>query len=351
MSTIRPSADDRGRITITGFDPERVEQREPLSSWTEATGGETESRWIRALRRFRRNRSAMLGLVIVLAMALLAIFARPVTVAGTTVQPFAIAPFEPSDIVRFHGSDAGIYAEPSADHPMGTDDSGRDLFTRVLYGGRYSISIGFLVVALTSVFGVIYGGISGYFGGWVDESLMRFVDLVFAFPGLVLALIIVAMLGGGYWQLVAAFSLVGWASYARIIRGEVLKVKQYEYVMAAKALGARDRSVIFKHVVPNAIAPVIVQATLSVGTVVIGVAALGFLGVGFEPGTPEWGTMLDATRETLISGPEGSIPWWATVYPGGAIFLFVMAMNLIGDGINDALDAQESGVAIQGGGG
>ncbi|WP_254863728.1 ABC transporter permease [Halovivax gelatinilyticus] len=351
MTTERYVPDERGRIQITGFDPERVIEREPLSEWTEDTGGETVGRWRRAVGRFTRNRSAMLGLFVVLVMTLLAVFARPITVGGFAVQPYAIAPFEPSDIVAFHGSDAGIYAEPSREHPMGTDETGRDLFTRVLYGGRYSISIGFIVVFLTATFGIVYGSISGYFGGWTDEILMRFVDLIFAFPGLVLALIIVAMLGGGYWQLVAAFSLVGWASYARLIRGEVLKVKQNEYVLAAKALGARDRSIIFKHVVPNALAPVVVQASLSVGTVVIGVAALGFLGVGFDPGTPEWGTMLDATRETLIAGPTGSIPWWATVYPGVAIFLFVMAMNLIGDGINDALDAQEGEVALQGGGG
>ncbi|WP_247729443.1 ABC transporter permease [Halovivax limisalsi] len=351
MATERYVPNERGRIRIEGFEPERVIEREPLSDWSEDAGEETLGRWRRALRRFVRNRSAMLGLFVVLVMSLLAIFARPIEVAGVTVQPYAIAPYSPSDIVAFYGSDAGIYAPPSWQHPFGTDETGRDLFTRVLYGGRYSISIGFVVVLLTASFGIVYGSISGYFGGWVDEVLMRFVDLIFAFPGLVLALIIVAMLGGGYWQLVAAFTLVGWASYARIIRGEVLSVKQNEYVLAAKALGARDRSIIFRHVVPNALAPVVVQASLSVGTVVIGVAALGFLGVGFDPGTPEWGTMLDATRETLIAGPTGSIPWWATVFPGLAIFLFVMAMNLIGDGINDALDAQQGGVAVQGGGG
>ena len=131
----------------------------------------------------------------------------------------------------------------------------------------------------------------------------------------------------------------------------MLSIKENEYVLAAKALGARDRSIIFRHIMPNAIAPVIVQATLAIGTTVIGVAALGFLGLGFPPGTPEWGTMLDQTRATLIQGPGGQIPWWATVYPGAAIFLFVMSMNLIGDGINDALDAQEEGAITRGGGG
>ncbi len=293
----------------------------------------------------------MIGLGVVTLMALLALFARPVVVGGVTVQPFSLAPYDPNMILRLQPEyDVGRYASPSLAHPMGTDGSGRDLFSRVIYGGRYSISIGFVVVLLTASVGMIYGGISGYYGGRVDEIMMRILDTIFAFPGLVLALIIVAMFGGGFWQLVLAFSLFGWASYARLLRGEVLKVKQNEYVLAAKALGARDRSVIFRHVVPNALAPVVVQATLSVGTVVIGVAALGFLGVGLDPGTAEWGTMLDETRDTLIRGPDGAIPWWATVYPGMAIFLFVMAMNLVGDGINDALDAQDTDEVDPGGG-
>ncbi|WP_049922957.1 ABC transporter permease [Halopiger djelfimassiliensis] len=359
---------ERGRIRISGFDPDRVEERESTYE-SDAESTAPEGRWVQAWNRFKRNRSAIVGLGIVAVMAVLAIFARPITVFDVTVQPFSIAPYEPSTILRLQtghdGSpydlatilglqpeyDVGRYAPPSLSHPMGTDGSGRDLATRVLYGGRYSIPIGFIVVGITATVGTIYGSVSGYYGGWIDECMMRLLDVIFAFPPLVLALIIVAVFGGGFWPLVAAFSLFGWASYARIIRGEILKVKQNEYVMAAKALGARDRTVIFRHVVPNAIAPVIVQATLSIGTVVIGVAALGFLGVGFDPGTPEWGTMLNATRDTLIRGPGGSIPWWATIFPGGAIFLFVMAMNLIGDGINDALNAQEEDAVVRGGGG
>jgi len=343
----------RGRISVTGFDPAAVTEREPISDWADFTEASTDGRWIRALRNFRRNRVAMLGLVIVLLMALVSLLARPIEVAGVVVQPVALAPYEPTQILYLQPGfeDIGRYDPPTPAHPMGTDGSGRDLFSRVLVGGRRSVSIGFIVVSITSVVGIVYGSVSGYYGGWVDEIMMRILDVIFAFPGLVLALVIVALLGGGYWQLVAAFTIFGWAGYARLIRGEILKVKENEYVLAAKALGARDRSVIFRHIVPNAITPVIVQASLSVGTVVIGVAALGFLGIGFEPGTPEWGTMLDATLETLVQGPGGKIPWWATVYPGLAIFLFVMAMNLIGDGINDALDAQEDVSMTQGGGG
>lgn len=342
----------RGRIQISGFDTERVIEREPLSDWgKESISGTTEGRWKQAWKQFRHNRTAMIGLYVVAAMTFLTIFARPITIAGVTVQPFAIAPYDPSTILYLDSaSDVGRYDPPTLNHPMGTDASGRDLFTRVLVGGRISISIGFVVVFITAGFGLVWGAIAGYYGGWVDETMMRIVDTVFAFPALVLALVIVAVLGGGYWQLVAAFVFPGWAGYARLIRGEILSVKENQYVTAAQALGARDRSIIFRHIVPNSVAPLIVQASLSIGTVVIGVAALGFLGVGFPPGTPEWGTMLAQTRATLIQGPGGSIPWWATVFPGGAIFMFVMAMNMIGDGVNDALDAQSNVDVGQGGG-
>ncbi len=280
----------------------------------------------------------------ILAMSFVAILSRPITVLGFTLQPFALAPYEATEILYLQNPSVGVYDPPSLAHPMGTDGSGRDLFSRVLYGGRYSISIGFVVVAITAGFGAVYGAVSGYYGGWIDEVMMRIVDTILAFPALVLALTIVAVLGGGYWQLVFAFSIFGWADYGRLVRGEVLSIKETEYVLAAKALGARDRAIILGHVLPNAMAPLLVLASLNIGTVVIGVAALGFLGLGMDPGTAEWGTMLDATRETLIQGPDGAIPWWATVYPGLAIFLFVMSMNLIGDGINDALDTQETGI-------
>ncbi|MFP4627837.1 MAG: ABC transporter permease [Halobacteriales archaeon] len=344
---------ERGRIQIRGFDSKRVENREPISGWTEETGGETIGRYRRAFRRFTRNRLALLGVAIVVIMALVAFFAKPITVYGITVQPFGLAPYSPTQFQILGGTGAEAYSPPSLDpfHPMGTDHNSRDILSRWLVGGRYSVSIGFIVVTITAIIGVIYGAVSGYYGGWVDEIMMRILDIIFAFPGLVLALVIVAMLGGGYWQLVLAFSMFGWAGYARLIRGEILSVKENEYVLAAKALGARDHSVIFRHIVPNAITPVIVQASLGVGTVVIGVAALGFLGIGFEPGTPEWGTMLDATLDSLVQAPGGTIPWWATIFPGLGIFIFVMAMNLVGDGINDALNAQEDISVAPGGGG
>lgn len=335
----------RGNIKIDGFHSEAVEEREGLSEWTDETKPEVPSRWALIGRQVIRDRLALIGAVFVLFMLFWAIFARPIEAFGTTVQPFEAVPYDPT-----RTRVGGRYESPSMTHLFGTDRLGRDLFSRVMYGARFSVTIGLIVTAISATFGVVYGGISGYFGNRVDDLLMRVVDMVFAFPGLVLALVIVAMLGRGYWQLVAAFAIVGWAGYARLIRGEILKVKQNEYVMAAKALGARDRKVLFRHIIPNAIAPVIVQATLSIGTVVIGVAALGFLGVGFAPGTPEWGTILNAERGTVVSaGAEWR--WWATVFPGIMIFIFVMSLNMIGDAINDALDAQnETNVGNMGGG-
>ncbi|NGM69756.1 ABC transporter permease [Natronolimnobius sp. AArcel1] len=339
---------ERGRIQITGFDAERVRDRETLSDWSTGVEGGTDSRYARAWRRFRRNRSAMLGTGIVLVMIALAVLARPITVMGFPIQPLSLAPHDPQAILYLEPGGPERYASPSLSHPMGVDGDGRDIFSRVLYGGRYSISIGFVVVALTFSFGIFVGAIAGYYGGWIDEILMRVLDVVFAFPALVLALVLVAMFGGGYWQLVAAFALPGWAAYARLIRGEILSIKENEYVLAAKALGASDRRIIFKHIVPNAIPPAVVQATLSTGTIVIGVAALGFLGLGMPSGTAEWGTMLDGALSSMVQTP---IPWWATIFPGGAIFIFVMAINMIGDGINDSFDAQAEDVQMHGGGG
>jgi peptide/nickel transport system permease protein len=370
--TRHPTA-ERGRIRIVGFDADRVHDRDPLAAGREVEGTNDESReaageranrgrgtrggaragrWRRGLRRFRRNRSAMVALAVVVAMALVSLLARPIELFGVVVQPFALAPYDPTTIL-YLSVDPSVspYDPPSARFPMGVDGAGRDLLSRVLVGGRYSISIGFVVVGLTAAVGLAYGAISGYYGGAVDEVMMRVVDVVFAFPGLVLALVVVATLGGGYWQLVLAFSLFGWAGYARLVRGEVLSIAERDYVLAARAVGARDRGVIRRHVAPNALSPLVVLASLNVGSVVIGVAALGFLGLGMDPSTAEWGTMLDATRETLIRGPGGAIPWWATVYPGGAIFVFVLAMNVIGDGINDALDARSVGAARGGAGG
>jgi len=320
--------DGRGRIHVTGFDATAVEQREEFS-WTatERMAGGT-GRWARAWRRFKTNRTALLGLAIIGVMVFAAVFARPIEVVGVTVQPVSLAPFDPGA-----SNYEALKEAPSLAHPFGTDWAGKDIFSRVMFGGRYSLSIGVIVVGLASLIGVPLGAIGGYFGGWIDEVIMRVVDVLYAFPFLVLAIALIAVLGQGFWKLILALVIIGWITYARIIRGEILSIKENEYVTAARALGARDRSIIFRHIVPNAIAPVVVQATLSIGTIVLAAAALGFLGLGLEPGSPEWGSMLARARDTLIQGE-----WWITVFPGLAIVMFVLSINLVGDGLRDAID-------------
>lgn len=324
---------ERGRLRVVGFDTD-----DPTVSHTESEDHDrrAEHRQMATFwRAFRANRTAMAGLTILITMTLLALFARPIefTTTGYTVtlQPFALAPFDPTQ--------TGVgppNAGPSMAHPFGTDWAGRDQFSRVLVGGRRSLAIGLLAVGLALTVGIPLGAVAGYAGGWVDSLIMRIIDVLYAFPFLVLAIAIVAVLGQGFWNLILALVCTGWISYARLLRGEILSVKQAEYVLAARALGARDRTIIRRHVVPNAIAPVIVQATLGVGTVVLAAAALGFLGLGLEPGSAEWGSMLSRGRTSLLQDQ-----WHITAFPGVAIFLFVMAVNLVGDGINDALDNRQ----------
>ncbi|NUB91012.1 ABC transporter permease [Haloterrigena sp. SYSU A121-1] len=334
------STTDRGRIRIEGFDEAVAADRDDdaVDPWADGRANDAETpsrgRFEDAWRRFRSNRTAVLGLAIIAALSVVAVFARPIAFSTAeytiTVQPFSLAPYDPAEMYVGPPN-----AGPSAAHPFGTDWAGRDLFSRVLVGGRFSLSIGVVAVALALVVGIPLGAIAGYFGGWVDELVMRVVDTLYAFPFLVLAIAVVAVVGRGYWNIVAALALTGWIGYARLLRGEILSVKEREYVTAARALGTPDRTIIARHVVPNAVAPVVVQATLNVGTVVLTAAALGFLGLGLEPSTAEWGSMLANGRDSIAAGH-----WHRTVFPGLAIFLFVMAINLVGDGINDALDPQ-----------
>jgi len=322
----RDPLDGRGRLRVRGFDA-AAEDDADASTAAGDTVPVTDRR-ARAWARFRRDRAALAGLVVIVVMVLLAVFARPVEIGGVVVQPVALAPYDPSA-----SGVAPAYRPPSLSHPFGTDWAGRDVFSRVVYGGRYSLSIGVIAVSLALLVGVPLGALAGYAGGWVDEAIMRLVDVLYAFPFLVLAIALVAVFGQGFWRLVGALVAVGWIGYARLLRGEVLSVAERDYVLAARALGASDRRILTRHVVPNAVAPVVVQATLNVGTVVLSAAALGFLGLGLQPGTAEWGSMLSAGRDTLVGGE-----WWVTVFPGLAIFLFVLSINLVGDGVRSALD-------------
>ncbi|MXR52200.1 ABC transporter permease subunit [Halovenus sp. WSH3] len=334
----------RGRISIDGFDAESIEKREPLSDWQPSLESEEgKGRLYYAWKRFKSNRLALFGAAVIVIMTLMTIFSRPITVAGVPVQPISLAPYDPAAQDVLTG-----YSSPSAEHLFGTDWAGRDILSRIMYGARWSLSIGFIAVGVAMLIGVPLGAIAGYFGGWVDELIMRVVDLLYAFPFIVLAIAIIAVLGRGYWEMVMALVLTGWLAYARIIRGEILSVKENEYVTAAKALGATDRKIISRHILPNAMAPVIVQATLSVGTVVLAAAALGFIGLGLSPASAEWGVMLN------VANANGAIRlgyWWAAIFPGLAIFMFVLSINLLGDGVRDAFDPQGSTSQNREGGG
>jgi len=349
MATKRnESGPERGRIRIEGFDSEVVEDRQLESGWKpKLQSEEGKGRLYYAWRRFRRNRLALFGAFVIGFMTVLAVFAQPIRVpesapvlAGQVLQPFALAPADPANqnVLAGHTPptlENTLTWPPSGLHLFGTDWAGRDILSRVMYGGRWSLSIGFIAVAVALLIGVPLGALAGYYGGYVDEVIMRVVDMLYAFPFIVLAIAVIAILGRGYWELIGALVAVGWLSYARILRGEILSVKENEYVTAAKALGAKDRSIIVRHILPNAMAPVIVQATLSVGTTVLAAAALGFIGLGLSPASAEWGVMLNVEQDSMAKGR-----WWAGFFPGFAIFLFVLAINLVGDGVRDAFDPQ-----------
>jgi len=221
---------------------------------------------------------------------------------------------------------------PSRQHLLGLDDLGRDVLARILYGARVSLRVGFSVVILASVIGVTLGAIAAYFGGWADTLIMRLTDILLAFPGILLAIALVAVLGPSLNNVIMALAVIGWVGYARLVRGQVLKVRELEYVTAAKALGARSPRVILLHVLPNVINPVIVMATLGLAGAILAEAALSFLGLGVQPPTPSWGAMLTAGRRYL------GLANHLAIFPGAAIMLAVMGLNFLGDGLIDALD-------------
>lgn len=273
------------------------------------------SRWHDFLRRFRRSKGALIGLSLFLLIALVAVLA-PV-----------IAPYDPIQIDPAHY----LYS-PGIPYLFGTDQYGRDIFSRIVFGARISLVIGLISVSIASTLGVTAGLISGYYGGWVDSLIMRVIDVMLAFPGILLALAIVSMLGPSLVNLMIAVGISSIPTYARLTRGSVLSARTELYVDAARVVGVPDRIILVRHILPNVIAPVIVAATLGIGAAILWAAALSFLGLGSQPPTPEWGRMLSEGRQYLRE------QWWISTFPGLAIMLTVLAMNMLGDGLRDALD-------------
>jgi len=276
------------------------------------------------LRRFKYNKSAVFGLMIVLLMVFFALTADLIA----PNDPF------PSPPQLANKLKPGFWSEKGAEGmPLGSDGMGRCVLSRIIYGARVSLTAGFVAVGIAMILGITFGVLSGYFGGWVDALIMRIVDIMFAFPALLLAIVIVTVVGQGLEKAMIAIGIVYSPQMARIIRSSVLYIKEMEYIELQKAIGSTHWRIIFRHVIPNSIAPVIVYGTLMLATAILDCAALGFLGLGAQPPIPEWGAMLSNSYSYIVSGA-----WWAATFPGIAILLSVLGLNLLGDGLRDILD-------------
>ena len=291
--------------------PESVKRPREIA----APGRPRRSLTLEAGRRLLRSRSAVVGGALLLAMGLSILFAP------------ALSPYDP---IKTNQRDP--LEPPSTAHLMGTDRFGRDILSRVLWGGRVSLAVGVVSVGIAACSGVVLGLTAGYYGRRTDAVIMRLTDLLLAFPGILLALAIIATLGSSLSNLMIAVGIAAIPEYIRITRGTVLSLVEQEYVLAARVVGCRDDAVIFKHILPNVTAPLIVLATLGTAGAIITGSALSFLGLGIRPPAPEWGNMLAEGRELL------RYAWWVAFFPGLAIMLAVLAINLLGDGLRDALD-------------
>lgn len=287
-----------------------------FTSGSSSSDSGSESIWYENWLLLRKNKSAMFGLYIIIFFMLLAIFA-----------PLA-APFDP------FLQNIAMRKLPalSGAHILGTDEFGRDILSRIIYGSRISLVIGFFAVSISLIFGSLIGLLSGFYGGWFDRIAMRVIDIMLAFPYILLTIVIVALLGPTLLNAMIAIGIARLPQYTRIMRASVLAEKAAEYVEAEKSLGVGNMELMFMSILPNCLAPIIVQATLGVGSAIIESAALSFLGLGAQPPTPEWGLMIASAREFVSSA------WWIVTFPGVAILLVVLGFNLLGDGIRDVLD-------------
>ncbi|NBJ68009.1 MULTISPECIES: nickel transporter permease [Clostridia] len=286
-----------------------------LDSHSDEDDIEETSPWKDTCKYLQKNRFAITGCLIILFFVLFGFLAPLLT------------------SYSYQGQDlANRLQPPSSEHWFGTDDVGRDIFTRIAYGARVSMQVGFFAVTGALVFGTLLGMIAGYFGRWIDTIISRIFDIVLAFPSILLAIAIVAILGASLQNALIAIAIINIPIFGRIVRSKVISLREEEFIMAARAQGMKNGRIIFHHILPNSAAPIIVQATLGFGTAILDAAALGFLGLGAQPPTPEWGAMLAASRDFIQLAP------WTLIFPGISIMLVVLGFNLIGDGLRDALD-------------
>lgn len=281
----------------------------------EAPARRPQSQWVMVLRQLRRNRGALVGLAIIIFMVIVA-FAAPF-----------IAPYDPLEQVV-----ADALKPPSPEHLFGTDDVGRDMLSRIIYGGQITLRVGLISVSIAGTIGTLLGILAGFYGGWLDTLIMRLIDILLAFPGLLLALTIIAILGPGLFNVMIAVGIGGIPSYTRVARGTTLTVRERDYVMSGRVTGCSDLRIMFRYILPNVLPPLIVLATVGVAGAILTAAGLSFLGLGAQPPTPEWGSMLTNGRTYLRQA------WWFTMFPGLAVMVTVLAINMFGDGLRDALD-------------
>ena len=275
----------------------------------------TETPFSQFMDEFKRNRLALAGAGIISAMFLVAVFAP------------LVSPHDP-----FLIDTKSILYPPSPSHLFGTDDLGRDVLSRVIYSARISLLVGFVAVGISTVIGIIVGALSGYYGGWTDSLLMRVVDVMLCFPTTFLILAVIAVLGPSIWNIMIIIGLTSWMGVARLVRAEFLTLKERDFVVASKAVGARDARIIFRHVLPNAMSPVFVSAVLGVGGAILIESSLSFLGLGVQPPMPSWGNMLTSGKDNI------EIAWWLSLFPGLAILVTILGYNLLGEGLQDALN-------------
>ncbi len=301
-------------VTYSVWDVRRLLTETPM-------GPQGKSPYQLARRRFSANRLAVTAVYVIAAFYILAVLAP------------LLAPYDPAAITDVLQT---RYLAPSMDHPFGTDEFGRDLLSRALYGARVSLSVGLLAVVIAISMGTLYGAVAGYFGGFIDDVLMRIVDVIIAFPTFFLMLMLVGIFEANIAFLVLILGLTSWPGTARFIRGELLSLKQRDFTEAARAIGLPNRSIIFRHLIPNAMSPVLVSAALMIGGMIGAEAGLSFLGIGIRPPTPSWGNMVSAGSDALL------VAWWVAFFPGALLALTVICFNLLADGLRDALDPKAS---------